>query len=410
MSIAFVGCGFVAGYYADTLVNHPELRLVAVFDIDVARLAAFSKFYNVPTASSLQELFDNPSIQIIVNLTPPETHHEVSRAALLAGKHVYSEKPLAVNPTDAKDLVALAAQQDRLLAVAPCNFLGRSMQTLARLVVRENAIGTPRVVYAELDDGPIHQMPHHTWSSGPGVPWPAETEFRVGCIWEHAAYEVGFLTSIFGPVSGLTSFSHTLVPRKMDQIPDGETGPDFSVAAISFRCGVVARLTIGTIARRNRSMTITGDKGVLHVPEVWNYEAPVQFTRTKGSEGETPTSPLLAVTPKTTNGTHTNGVSLPASSAAEKGIQVDTPAETPQVYPKNCMMGMSLGLAELAAAIREQRRPRMAADHAFHVYEVLQALNDSVAAPGYREFTSDFEPIELMPAAMTVASECAISW
>ncbi|KAH7012490.1 uncharacterized protein B0I36DRAFT_369647 [Microdochium trichocladiopsis] len=404
MNIAFVGCGFVAAYYADTLANHPELHPLAAYDIDTTRLSAFSKHYNIPAATSLQEILSNPSIQTIVNLTPPATHHSISRSALLAGKHVYSEKPLAIKPTDAKDLITIASQQNRILAVAPCNFLGRSMQTLARLVTRENAIGIPRVVYAELDDGPIHKLPHHTWSSGAGCSWPAETEFRVGCIWEHAAYEVGFLTSIFGPATSLTSFSHTLVPEKMDAVPAPEVGPDFSVAVLKFRSGVVARLTIGTVSRRNRSMTITGDKGILHVPEVWDFDAPVQFTRARGSE-ESPESPLLlpAVTTKTTNGTHTNGVSAPSS---ERGIQIDTPAETPPVYAGGgaCKMDMALGLAELAAAIKQGRRPRMGADHAFHVYEVLQALNDSVAAPGYREIKSEFAPIELMPAAKTVTA------
>jgi hypothetical protein len=73
-------------------------------------------------------------------------------------------------------------------------------------------------------------------------------------------------------------------------------------------------------------------------------------------------------------------------------------------------MNPCLGLAELAAAIREKRRPRMAADHAFHVYEILQALDDSAAAPGHREITSDFAPIDPMPPLQTTASDCTISW
>lgn len=405
MNIAFVGCGFVASYYGDTLPNHPELRPLAAFDISPSRASAFSKRYNIPVFASYQAILDNPDIDLVVNLTPPASHAEVSRAALLAGKHVYSEKPLSLDPADAKELIALAARQNRLLAVAPCNFLGGSMQTLARLV-REDAVGTPRLVYAEIDDGPIHQLPYRTWISGAGAPWPAETEFRVGCVWEHASYEVGFLTSVFGPAASVTSFSHTLVTDKMKEIAPQDLGPDFCVALIRFRSGVVARLTIGTVARRNRSMTITGDKGILHLPEIWDYEAPVQFTRSRGSTTN-PASSLLLVMPPTTAERAADEPGVPMS---ERGIQVDTPADGPRQYPKAYRMDMCLGLAELAAAIREKRRPRMAADHAFHVYEILQALDDSVAVPGHREITSDFAPIEPMHPLQTVASDCTISW
>ncbi|KAK5065044.1 hypothetical protein LTR84_000879 [Exophiala bonariae] len=407
MNIAFVGCGFVAAYYGDTLLNHPELRPLAVFDISPSRMSAFSKRYNIPIAASYQAILDNPDIDLIVNLTPPASHVEISRAALLAGKHVYSEKPLALEPAGAKELIALATKQNRLLAVAPCNFLGGSMQTLARLV-RENVVGIPRLIYAEIDDGPIHQLPHSTWISSSGVIWPAETEFRVGCVWEHAAYEVGFLTSIFGPVASVTSFAHTLVTDKMKEIAPQDLGPDFCAALLPFRSGVIARLTIGTVARRNRSMTITGDKGILHIPEIWDYEAPVQFTLSRGSKAD-PASPLLLVTPRTTPERAVDSLGVPMPMA-ERGIQVDMLADAPRHYPKANRMDMCLGLAELAAAIRENRRPRMAADHAFHVYEILQALHDSVAAPGYREITSDFLPIEPMPPLQTAASNCTISW
>ncbi|KAK2737229.1 hypothetical protein FQN55_001250 [Onygenales sp. PD_40] len=405
MNIAFVGCGFVAAYYGDTLPNHPELQPLAAFDISPSRLSAFSKRYNIPAAASLQAILDNPDIDLVVNLTPPDTHVEISRAALLAGKHVYSEKPLALEPVGAKELIALAAKQNRLLAVAPCNFLGGSMQTVARLV-RENVVGTPRVVYAEIDDGPIHQLPYNTWKSGAGAAWPAETEFRVGATWEHAAYEVGFLTNVFGPAASVTSFSNTLVTDKMKGIAPQELGPDFCVGLISFRSGVVARLTIGTIARRNRSITITGDTGILHLPEIWDYEAPVQFALSRGSTA-IPASPLLLVSPPATSESVADKPGVPTP---ERGIQVDTPADAPRQYPGAYRQDMCLGLAEIAAAIREKRRPRMAADHAFHVYEILQALDDSVAAPGHREITSDFVSIDPMPALQTAASDCTISW
>ena len=82
--IAFIGTGFVADYYMTTLANHPQLRLAGVWDIDAARLQQFRSYWNVRAYASEAELLADPAIAIIVNLTPPESHHAVNRAALLA--------------------------------------------------------------------------------------------------------------------------------------------------------------------------------------------------------------------------------------------------------------------------------------------------------------------------------------
>lgn len=194
MNIAVVGCGFFAAHYGDTLPNHPELRAVAAFDIVHSRAQAFSKRYNIPGVDSYQAILDNPDIDIVVNLVSPASRVEVSRAALLAGKHVYSDKPLSLDRPGAKELIDLAAKQDQLLALAPSNHLGVSMQTLARLVC-EDIVGTPQLVYVEINDCPIHNLSHNTWPSKHDALWPAETEFRVGCLWEHAGYAVGYLAT-----------------------------------------------------------------------------------------------------------------------------------------------------------------------------------------------------------------------
>ena len=101
MNIAFVGTGFVADYYMTTLKNFPELRLCGVFDRSASRMTEFSAFHNVQTYDSAEAVMDDPAVQIVVNLTTPESHFEISRMALEAGKHVYSEKPLAMNLQDA---------------------------------------------------------------------------------------------------------------------------------------------------------------------------------------------------------------------------------------------------------------------------------------------------------------------
>ena len=108
--IGIVGTGFVADLYMRSLKTFPELKVVRAYDIDRARLATFCKYWHVSAARSLQELLsDGPeSPDLILNLTNPNAHFEVSRTCLDAGKHVYSEKPLAISMEAARALCALA--------------------------------------------------------------------------------------------------------------------------------------------------------------------------------------------------------------------------------------------------------------------------------------------------------------
>src|SRR5690242_19038325 len=115
MRIAFVGCGYVADLYLATLANHPEVRLEGVHDRDPERAARFSAHHGVRRYASLGALLADPRVELVVNLTNPRSHHDVSSAALAAGKHVYSEKPLAMRYEEAERLVAMASDRGLLL-------------------------------------------------------------------------------------------------------------------------------------------------------------------------------------------------------------------------------------------------------------------------------------------------------
>jgi predicted dehydrogenase len=229
MNLAIVGCGFVADYYLATLSLHPELRVLGVMDRVAERAERLSGFYGVPKYQTLADLLDDSRVEAVLNLTNPGNHYEVSRPALLAGKHVYSEKPLAMGIDQAKELVELAESRGLLIVSAPCSLLGETAQTLWK-VLRDQALGTVRVVYAELDDGMVSRMPYRKWKSVSGVPWPYKDEFEVGCTLEHAAYYLSWLAAWFGPAVTVTSFASTRIP---DKLPDDKLdvdSPDFSVA------------------------------------------------------------------------------------------------------------------------------------------------------------------------------------
>ena len=126
MRMAIVGCGYVADFYMRTLKNYPQLEVAGVMDRDPERLSRFAGHFGVPAIGSLEEITDDGSIQLVVNLTNPRSHFGVSKACLEAGKHVYSEKPLALDLREAEHLVELAEQSNLLLASAPCTVLGES--------------------------------------------------------------------------------------------------------------------------------------------------------------------------------------------------------------------------------------------------------------------------------------------
>ena len=184
MRIGIVGCGFVADLYAATLRLHPQLELAGVTDQDRDRADQFAAHHGSLVYPSLDALLDDGSVPIIVNLTNPRSHEEVTRACLEAGKHVYSEKPLAMSFDKAQALVQLAEERQLVLAGAPSTLFGQTAQTMWR-ALRQERFGRVRLVYAEMDEGMVHLMPYRKWLSRSCKAWPYKDEFEIGCTIEH---------------------------------------------------------------------------------------------------------------------------------------------------------------------------------------------------------------------------------
>ena len=247
MRIAFVGCGFVADYYIATLPGHPELELIGVADRDPLALARFTGFHKVRGYRSLDELLGDDRVELVVNLTNPRSHFEVSKACLEAGKHVYSEKPLAMELRRRRPWSSSRRRGD-------CGCRRRRAACWARPhrpCGKHSASGrsapsgwfTPRWTTAWCTGWPIG-----AGSAPRGHPWPAKDEFEVGCTYEHAGYYLTWLPAFFGPARMVTAFSSCLIPDKGTDFPLDHNAPDFSVACITFESGVVARLTCSLVA------------------------------------------------------------------------------------------------------------------------------------------------------------------
>lgn len=276
-TFAIIGCGFVADYYMTTLPNHPDLALAGVWDRDASRLRQFCEFHRVRAYASQDELLHDPNLVIVANLTTPGSHYEISKAALLAKKHVYSEKPLAMGFAEANDLVTFAKNRQLTLCAAPANALSD-----AHALVKENlaSIGVPRLVYAEMEDGPVFRENWQSWQSRSGASWPGLHEFEVGSTLEHAGYALSWLVSLFGPVREVTAFSALTFPEKGDGAAELTLAHDFSVGCLVFQSGVVARLTSGLAAPRDRSLTILGDNGSITVRDLWDNRSVIHLENT----------------------------------------------------------------------------------------------------------------------------------
>lgn len=361
--IAIVGTGYVADLYMASLRGFPGLEVVGAFDVAPGRLAAFARHWSVAAAPDLAGLF-GAEPDILLNLTNPAAHAGVTRAALEAGLHVWSEKPLALDLDEAEALVALAGERGLHLASAPCSLLGRSAQTAWR-AIRDGRIGTPRLAYAELDDDFLPAAPHGRWRSASGAGWPSADEFRTGCTLEHAGYYLGWLMAMFGPVRRIVGGSARLLDQ--GQTGSGHDAPDYASASLFFDA-MVARLTCSIIARHDHRLRIFGDGGVLEVDEAWANGAAVRVRRRHVIRRRLINSPFALKVPAAGDGHPMVGRRGAAS------------------------MNFALGVAEMALAIAAGSRPRLAGDFALHLTEVALAMQ---AGGDYRPRTG-FAPIAPM--------------
>lgn len=278
MNIAIIGCGYVFDFYMGKWARHPELTIAGVYDRDAVRLAMVCAHYGLRAYPDLDAALGDPAVGLVVNLTSIASHAEVTRAALLAGKHVYSEKPLVTDMAQAHALADLARERGLVLSGAPCNLYSDSVLTMWH-AVRAGAIGRPVLAYAEFDDNPIYLLDPQNWRSASGAPWPADHEYESGCTWEHAGYHLAWLCAILGPAVSVSAFSDALIPDKSPRPLHPADTPDFSVGMIRFASGAAARLTCSVIAPADHRLRLFGREAELSIDTYRDYQAPVRLER-----------------------------------------------------------------------------------------------------------------------------------
>lgn len=380
MLIAIVGTGFVADYYMTTLANHRELSVAGVWDRDAAQMQRFVRFYKVPAYNSLDALLADDRVEMVVVLTHPYSHFAISMAALTAGKHVYSEKPLAMAVGEARELVARSRASGRILASAPANHLSAAFR-LTDETLSSGAIGSPRLVYAEMEDGAVFRENWQSWRSKSGARWPGAHEFEIGCTLEHAGYSLSWLIGLFGGISRITGYSGVMFADKGAALAKDAMGADFSSAVLEFENGVVARLTNGLAAPKDRSLTIMGDVGTLSVADLWNDRSPVHIERA----GEKPSLPFRIVR----RIERQVGRPLPYRPSAGRTVRYggQAPTKSLPAYPSRIDFAAGLQAVADCAAGRGKGRVRLAKE-ALHLTEAALALDRLGEHEGRYEMTT----------------------
>lgn len=370
MRVAILGCGYVANMYRLTLPLHPELILSGVYDHDPQRTTAMARLTCSHPYRSFEELLGDERLDLVLNLTNPRAHYETTRACLEAGKHVYTEKPIGLELDRAKELVALAARKGRMLSSAPCTLLNEAAQTLWK-ALREEVVGKPRLVYAEMDDGMVHRMPVHKWVNEAGTPWPYVDEFETGCTIEHAGYVLTWLAAIFGPAETVTAFSTTIVADKVKGRTI-EPAADFSVGCIAFRSGVVARLTCGLFAPVDHQLKVFGDDGVAILEDPRRDRSPLHVRKYITLRRARRLTPWRR--------------QYPLAESGRKQVK----------YRGAQQRDFCSGIADMASALRDGQNPRLSAEFCLHVNELTLALHNAGQRAAPYAMTTTFEPVEPM--------------
>ena len=270
--IGIVGCGYVSSLYMSSLNEYPDLELIGAYDIIPQRLSDFCNHYNTTAYASLNELLDD--CDLLVNLTNPESHYDVSKTALLRGMPVYSEKPLTLTDEDARSLVNTAVENNTNIFGAPCVHLSKMAETV-KFHLDNNKLGKVYAVYAEMDNDQVHAKAYENWKNTFGVKWPAKNEFESGATLEHAGYTLCLLHKWFGEGEIKSVFQHECITDKI--IPLHRRAADFSCAMIEYPKGIVARLTCSIVAPKNHEIVIIGEKGIITIDDIWFFDTPVRW-------------------------------------------------------------------------------------------------------------------------------------
>ena len=355
LNVGLIGVGNIAPAYIKGCAPFKVINVTACADILVDRAEAFAEKHGL-TAHSVDELLSRDDIDIVVNLTIPAAHAEVSLQIIDAGKHAYSEKPLALERDDGKRIIDAAAAKGVRMGCAPDTFLGGGGQT-ARKVIDDGAIGAPVAATAFfLSHGP------ESWHPNAGFYYLQGG----GPLFDMGPYYLTTLVNLMGPVARVSGAAAKTFDER--------------VATSEALMGQVLPVEVNTHIAGTLEFEQGGIATVITSFDIWGHHLP--WIEVHGEKGS-----LSVPDPNRFDG----------EVAQMPGGQRDW-VDAPLTHTTN--IGRGAGVADMACAILSGRPHRASGDLAFHVLDIMCALEESAARGQHVVIESTLEQPLALPAGL----------
>ena len=350
IKIGVLGVGAISGIYLQNLTRlFSGVCVEAVCDIVPEKAKKAAEEYGIPKVyGRFEEMFADPEIEIILNLTRPLEHYSTTKAALMAGRNVCTEKPLAGTYEEGVELLELSDSRGLLLGGAPDTFMGAGIQTCRKLI-DDGLIG--KVIGAEAR---MVCHGHEGWHPAP------EFYYQVGGgpMMDMGSYYMTALINLIGRVTGISGmvgkgFEQRVItsePKKGEVIP--VCVPTHTAGLMKFENGAIATVltTFDVHYDRQASLEIYGTKGSLRVPDPNCFGGSVWLLRPE--DGSFKEMPLLFD------------------------------------YKEN---SRGIGVADMAKALREKSSFRADAQQTLHVLEIMTTFEKSSKEGRYIELKSPYK-------------------
>lgn len=353
VSVGVIGCGKISSIYLQSPRIFDIIDIVACSDQIRERAESQAAAFGIPKVLSVDELLADPEIEIVLNLTIPQAHADLGMAALLAGKSVYGEKPLALDREQGQTLLRLAQDRQLYVGSAPDTFLGGGIQTCVELI-KNGAIGTPIAATAFfMGHGPEGWHPDPNFFYQPGA----------GPLFDMGPYYLTALIALMGPVQRVASSTRITFPERLitSQPHAGEiikvNTPTHIAGTLEFANGAIATLITSFDIWHHHlpNIEIYGTEGSLRVPDPNTFGGPVFLRRMDEAEWHE-----VPVTRGYTNNS--------------RGI----------------------GLADMAYAMRTGASHRANETLAYHVLDIMQTLHESAREGRHITLSSTCSQPELL--------------
>lgn len=346
--VALIGAGVISDTYLENLISFPDVRVEMVADLDLTRAAAQAVKHGVPRSGTVAQLLAEPGIEVVVNLTIPAAHVDIGLAALEAGKHVWTEKPLALDRPSARKLLDQARALGLRVASAPDTVLGAGLQT-ARRAVDAGRIGEPRVAVAVFQSpGPEswHPAPEFLFQAGGGP------------LLDMGPYYLTELVHLLGPIRTVSA--------------TGSRGRETRVIGSGPRAGTEFAVTVATTVSALLEFAGGGSAQLLLSFDAVEPRVRLEVAGTVGT----------AVLPD------------PNRFDGSTTLHLHGRAEPEELVAQGHSASRGTGVLELARAIRAGVPERAPGSLAYHVLDAMQAIEESIDSgrPATVQSTAEVPP------------------